>query len=359
MPIWGDIKDFHVGKEKTGLNEAHLTLSNRGALQLSDDAFHALADTMPQIVWSTLPNGDHDYYNARWYQFTGVPRGSTDGDGWADMFHPEDTEEAQKRWKHSLETGEPYEVEYRLRYRTGDYRWVLGRALPILDNEQVIQRWIGTCTDIHDAKLMANHNEILSHELSHRIKNIFAIITSLIGITGRTNESFRETAEELRQRIDALGRAHNYVKPFKSDHSSSDDSVSLHKLLAEIFSPYPAYSDGKLIISGVDVSLNDKVITPIALIFHELVTNCMKYGSLTDQEGMVTLIIETQGEDIFFKWQESGGPEIISAPEHSGFGSKLLELSINQQLRGTIDRRWKNSGLEVEMQVKSFNLSDN
>jgi PAS domain-containing protein len=69
-----------------------------------------------------LPDGFHDYYNDRWYEFTGVPYGSTDGDAWNGMFHPDDQERARKVWKHSLETGEPYEIEYRLRHRSGDYR---------------------------------------------------------------------------------------------------------------------------------------------------------------------------------------------------------------------------------------------
>ena len=96
-----------------------LGLARRGALQSAGAAFHALADTMPQMIWSTLPDGDYDYFNAQWYRFTGVRDGSTDGEGWAGMFHPDDQPEAWSRWRHSLETGEPYEVEYRLRRHDG------------------------------------------------------------------------------------------------------------------------------------------------------------------------------------------------------------------------------------------------
>jgi PAS domain S-box-containing protein len=148
-----------------------ISVAGRGALQDAGAAFHALADTMPQMIWSTLPDGDHDYYNAQWYRFTGVPESSTDGEGWAGMFHPEDQPEAWKRWNRSLETGDPYEVEYRLRRHDGIYRWVLGRALPIRDSAGRIERWIGTCTDIQDAKESAEQTEVLSRELSHRIKN--------------------------------------------------------------------------------------------------------------------------------------------------------------------------------------------
>lgn len=188
-------------------------VARRGALHDAGAAFHALADTMPQMIWSTLPDGDHDYYNAQWYRFTGVPEGSTDGEGWAGMFHPDDQPEAWRRWNHSLATGAPYEVEYRLRRHDGIYRWVLGRALPIRDRAGRIERWIGTCTDIQDAKESAEQNEILSRELSHRIKNIFAVISALMGMTARADPRIAEPAKVLQERIAALGRAHEFVRP--------------------------------------------------------------------------------------------------------------------------------------------------
>lgn len=355
MPLWNETKNFSLKSRPKKQDTVANSLGMRGALQSSDEAFHALADTMPQMVWSTLPNGDHDYYNARWYQFTGVPSGSTDGDGWEDMFHADDLAEAQTRWSHSLKTGEPYEVEYRLRHSSGSYRWVLGRALPIVDSDNVIQRWIGTCTDIDDAKQTSSQNELLSQELSHRIKNIFSIISSLIFMTARTNEGFREPAEQLRERINALGRAHEYVRPHNEHAQNYDGRVTLHKLLGEIFAAYPAYTDGRLLISGEDLNLNDKVATPLALIFHELATNCMKYGSLTNVDGLALITVKRKDKDIILNWRETGGP-VTSLPEHSGFGSKLLDLSVNQQLGGSIDRHWNKTGLEVNMVVEASRL---
>jgi PAS domain S-box-containing protein len=127
-----------------------------GALHVAADraaALRVVADSMPQMVWSTLPDGYHDYYNWRWYDFTGMDEGETDGERWNGMFHPDDQDQAWARWRHSLATGEPYEIEYRLRHRSGEYRWVLGRALPVLDAAGRIVRWMGTCTDIHAQKL--------------------------------------------------------------------------------------------------------------------------------------------------------------------------------------------------------------
>ncbi|WNO53894.1 PAS domain-containing protein [Stakelama saccharophila] len=120
------------------------------ALRESEEKFRVIANSIEQIIWSTRPDGYHDYYNDRWYEFTGVPRDSTDGDGWKDVFHPDDRARALEQWRHCLETGEPYHIEYRLRHRSGVYRWVLGRAQPMHDASGRIVRWYGTCTDIQE-----------------------------------------------------------------------------------------------------------------------------------------------------------------------------------------------------------------
>lgn len=356
MPTRSEIRNFRLN-EYSDHQRRDAKLQARGALQLSGDAFHALADTMPQMVWSTLPDGDHDYYNARWYEFTGAPAGSTDGEAWADMFHPEDQPEAWKRWRHSLETGEPYEVEYRLRHRSGQYRWVLGRALPIIGPDQKIQRWIGTCTDIEDAKQTASQNEILSQELSHRIKNIFAIISGLISMTARGDESFREPAETLKGRIAALGRAHEYVRPHNDKVQSEMGTVTIQHLLSEIFASYPAFSEKRLRITGGDIAVSDRAATPIALVFHELATNSMKYGALAADQGQVDLEISSSGKMVIFKWSEMGGAEISTPPAHSGFGSKLVEMSVTQQLGGKLERLWRPTGLQIEMEVQQSRLT--
>ena len=127
-------------------------VSGTGALRPVDAEFRAICDAMPHMVWSTLADGYHDFYNQRWYEFTGMREGDTDGERWNAMFHADDRERAWEAWRHSLETGTPYEIEYRLRHRSGEYRWVLGRAQPVRDAQGRIARWMGTCTDIHQQK---------------------------------------------------------------------------------------------------------------------------------------------------------------------------------------------------------------
>lgn len=123
------------------------------AVEESEARFRQIANALPQIVWSTLPDGYHDYFNQQWYDFTGMPEGSTNEKEWDKLFHPDDVQRARDGWRHSLLAGEPYEMESRLRHRSGQYRWVLGRALPIRNELGDVERWIGTYTDIHEQKL--------------------------------------------------------------------------------------------------------------------------------------------------------------------------------------------------------------
>jgi PAS domain S-box-containing protein len=119
------------------------------ALHLAVQRFETLANAMPQIVWSTRPDGYHDYFNDRWYEFTGMPREEGQGWNWKDYLHPDDVASTLEIWHRSLATGEPYDVQYRFRRaRDGAYRWFIGRALPIRDREGAITRWFGTCTEI-------------------------------------------------------------------------------------------------------------------------------------------------------------------------------------------------------------------
>ena len=329
----------------------HAERDAQRALSDSESRFRTLADAMPQMVWSTLPDGYHDYYNARWYEFTGVPERSTDGEAWNGMFHPEDQERAWATWRSSLTSGDPYEIEYRLRHADGTYRWVLGRALPIRDEGGAITRWFGTCTDIHEQKLALEEREVISQELSHRIKNIFSVIAGLVTLSARRRPEFADIATDLRDRITALGRAHDFVRP----HSASSQPVhrqdSLKGLLGELFAPYQESSAARLSITGDDITIDDRSATPLALLFHELATNASKYGALSVPDGRVTVTAARDGDATVLRWREEGGPAVTQPPQTGGFGTQLIELSAVRQLGGKVDRDWRPEGLEVTIRT--------
>ncbi len=130
-----------------------ITERQRAAADLTASAarLRQLADAMPQIVWMASPNGDAEYFNRRWYEFTGRGEGESLDDAWIRVLHPDDAERSVERWYSSVRTGEDYEIRYRFRDQSdGSYRWFLGRGLPVRDESGAIIRWFGTCTDIED-----------------------------------------------------------------------------------------------------------------------------------------------------------------------------------------------------------------
>lgn len=141
----------------TGLRWSIRDISERKqqqqALQQSELNFRTLADTMPQLFWTTLPDGYHDYFNSRWFEYTGMTLEQTQGWGWSHLLHPDDKQRCLDIWNESLRTGKYYNIEYRFkRASDGQYRWFLGKAFALRDQDGKIIRWFGSCTDIDDTK---------------------------------------------------------------------------------------------------------------------------------------------------------------------------------------------------------------
>jgi PAS domain S-box-containing protein len=177
--------------QSIGCVAAFLDITDRklteAALQESEARFRQLADSMPQIVWMARPDGYVDYYNQRWYDFTGAVKGQGGDESWLPILHPSDAQLCLDTWYASVRSGQLYEIQYRFRdHRSGEYRWHLGRALPIRDADGQILRWFGTCTDIHDHKQTAAAIRQLNATLEQRV----ADRTAQLELANRELESF-------------------------------------------------------------------------------------------------------------------------------------------------------------------------
>ncbi len=131
--------------------------------------YHFLAEAMPQIVWTAKPDGSVDYFNQRWFDYTGISLEQAIDWGWKPVLHPDDVETCLEHWNNSIKTGANYEVEYRFRRKDGVYRWQLGRAFPLRDEMGQIVQWVGTCTDIDDQKQARTNLEGLIVERTREV----------------------------------------------------------------------------------------------------------------------------------------------------------------------------------------------
>jgi PAS domain S-box-containing protein len=173
------------------------------ALRESEAKFRTLAEAMPHLVWVASPDGKNVYCNQQWIDYTGLPLQASLGDGWGEALHPDDRASAEAEWQRAITTGTPYVLESRLRRADGVYRWWLVRATALLDGGRV-DRWFGSCTDIHELKLA----EIEISNSQQRFERIFqsslvaigiAEVSSgrLVDVNERHAEFFGYTREEM------------------------------------------------------------------------------------------------------------------------------------------------------------------
>ncbi len=318
-----------------------------------EQRFAVLADSLPQLVWSTPPDGLSDYFNGPWCDFTGLPAKASYGTGWLSLLHPADAPVAAQAWNRAVTTGRSYETRYRLRRHDGVYRWVIARGLPLFDANHNVMRWIGTCTDIDDEMANADALELLSQELHHRIKNIFAVIGGLVSLSSRSHPDAADFAAELYGRILALGRAHAFIG---SPGSRSDGTMhgGLKGMLDELFTPYMLTGSNRITITGDEIAVDDRSATPLALVFHELATNSAKYGALGVDDGTVEIALEA-GDPVCLRWIEKGISKTGEAMP-SGFGSRLIDMSIKRQLGGSYISTWGESSLELAISIPFGNV---
>ena len=200
-------------------------------------------------------------------------------------------------------------------------------------------------------------NELLARELAHRVRNLFGVVLSLIGLAARKPGSTAEVIGEITQRVHALSRAHNVA----TGEASSE--VQLSALLARLCQPYSAGEGSRptIVFSGTDQPVPASMVSPFALIFHELATNAAKYGALSEPGGQVAISWGTAGEGapLVIEWRETGGPPPAISPAAaknssdqpgSGFGQRMTQ-AVMRQIGGTLTREFPPEGAVVRLTV--------
>jgi two-component sensor histidine kinase len=214
----------------------------------------------------------------------------------------------------------------------------------------------GIFLDVTGRKQAEESNELLAGEMSHRVKNLLAIASGLTAITSRSAGTTADMARELTQRLTALGRAHDLVRPIPGQEGQA---ALLGDLLTVLLAPYNdmgAFS-GRIRVSVPRMGVGERAATTLALVVHELATNSLKYGALSAEAGTLDVSCASPDDEVVVIWTERGGPLVVPPANPDGYGSKLVMRSMSGQLGGSITYDWCPEGLVATLQMSKRRLA--
>lgn len=267
-----------------------------------------------------------------------------------EAIHPDDIARVREAFRSAIASKEKYSSEYRLRGRDGGWRWVIARGECLYDHEGRAARFPGAIVDITELKESEEARSILLRELNHRVKNIFAVVSGLISMTARTAASPLDMAKALRGRLAALAAAHDLIRSAVFGEPEEAETTRLSDLLDRILAPYLSHPD-QATLTGPQITLGASAATSLALVFHELATNAAKYGALAEEDGRLNVAWTVSATDVTLTWSEYRAAATGEVPTHRGFGSQLIEMSVQHQLKGTMTYDWSRAGLRVSLTV--------
>lgn len=306
-------------------------------------------------LWSWQVDSDRFTMDERAFDLWGLP--------WADRvsfeelsahIHPADRERVRAAFAATRSIVGPYEIDFRI-CLDEEVRWISARGQG--DDAGIVDRvMFGIFLDVTGRKQAEEGNELLAGEMSHRVKNLLAIATGLTHLTGRSAKSVEHMTGELTSRLTALGRAHDIVRPLPGEQGKA---ALLGDLLAILLAPYDetAAFSGRIRVAVARMGVGERTATALAMVIHELATNSVKYGSLSQEAGFLDVSSKMDKDHICLVWTETGGPEITKEPVLAGFGSRLIERTVTSQLGGKLDYDWLKHGLVVTVRMRQDRLS--
>jgi two-component sensor histidine kinase len=268
--------------------------------------------------------------------------------------HPADRDRVRSAFAATRSVGGSYEIDFRIMVGE-EVRWISARGRGA--DAGIVGRFMfGIFLDVTGRKQAEEGSELLAGEMSHRVKNLLSIATALTQLSGRSATSVANMTGALTDRLTALGRAHDIVRPLPGEQGKA---ALLGDLLSVLLAPYDetAAFSGRVRVAVPRMGIGEKTASTLAMVIHELATNSVKYGALSCAEGSLDVSSRTDEDRIYLIWAETGGPAVVGHPELTGFGSRLVARSVANQLAGELTYDWQESGLVVTIGMRPDRLA--
>ena len=313
-------------------------------------------DAARVALWSWQVESNHFTMDERAFELWGQPWAPTVSfEQLSAHIHPADLDRVSAAFKGTRSVAGSYEIDFRI--MVGDQvRWISARGQGA-DAEIVDSIMFGVFLDVTSRKQAEESHELLAGEMSHRVKNLLAIAASLTHLSSRSAENVAGMTNDLVERLTALGRAHDLVRPLPGEEGKA---ALFGDLLSILLAPYDegtAYVD-RIRVAVPRMGVGEAAATTLAMVIHELATNSVKYGALSTGQGTLDVSGALDGEYLAVTWAEDGGPPITAEPEMRGFGSQMIARSMARQFAGGLTYEWQPSGLVVTMRMRQDRLAD-
>jgi two-component sensor histidine kinase len=343
----------------TGLNRHdldHRDLLMPGHANWSHAHLRLAVDAACVALWSWNVDDNSFAMDERAFALWGLP--------WADVvqfeemsahIHPADRDRVRAAFIATRSVTGSYEIDFRIIIEN-EIRWISARGQGA-DAGISDRRMFGIFLDVTGRKQAEEGSELLAGEMSHRVKNLLAIAAGLTALTSRSAASIEEMTRQLMQRLTALGRAHDLVRPLPGEQGRA---ALLGDLLTVLLAPYDdtAAFSGRIRVAVPRMGVGERAASTLAMVVHELATNSVKHGALSADAGALDISSHTENEDVYLIWAETGGPEMRRQPEMRGFGSQMISRSVSSQLGGSLGYDWQPAGLVATLRMRKSRLAD-
>ena len=331
-----------------------MTFSNINSPGWGYDDLRRAVDAAGVAMWLWNVDTDSLAMDARGYELWDVPpMKNLSFEKLSEKIHPTERDRVREAFSATRSVEGDYEIDFRT-LAGSEVRWISARGqggdVGIIDRAMT-----GIFIDITGRKQAEEGNELLAGEMSHRVKNFLAIAAGLTKITCRSSSSVDDLSRQLTQRLMALGRAHDLVRPLPGGQGSA---ALLGDLFTVLLAPYDdegAFA-GRIRVAVPRMGIGEAAATSLALVVHELATNSLKYGALSDDKGSLDISGCLTGDDIRIDWTEHGGPDVIMGRPDDSYGNKLIRQAIDSQLGGSISYDWSKNGLMVTVLIRAERL---